>query len=534
MRALQRRWRVAVGVFVIVCAAVAVFVVNRKHEIHPVVYASSASVRVAPPPAPANGNSRTTTTTAPAIALSGPAQLAMGTDVRNAALAASQLPANDPRIGFDAQITPAQDVVTLHVTAPTSEQAFTVAQAWTKAFIDARNVDATQSTNNQINDIKRTINTLHSTLFAVDLRLQALVPKLINSLTTYDFNPSGAKSGDASALPPICETCKSSVYLLNLWNERTHLITSLNGDSNALADLSVQQSTPGAFAEPLAQTPAVRITKPVHTLIPAGIALLVGLLLALAAAVIVDKLDRRIRDPEDAAAAFAAPVLSVLPWEPESVEVVSKPDSLAAEEYRALAALAIATDRLPRAVMVTSPTGDTYEEVAANLAAALSGLGLKVALLATSPEQDWYLKELNGSEDHSRHKRLPELLMQAHSGALGGLQGELAVSDKAPNLSVVPPADQPMAHMRIDGLPALLVAISDSGVDVTVVSGPAILDQADATIFAWTTRSVLWAIGPGEITKAQARAATARMELSGVTSFGVVMTASARNTAWRQ
>ncbi len=325
------------------------------------------------------------------------------------------------------------------------------------------------------------------------------------------------------------------MFLLNLWNERLHLIQDLQSNSDTLAGLQVRQSTPNAFAEPLAQTPAGRITKPVHTLIPALIALLVGLLLALAAAVIVDKLDRRIRDPEDAAAAFGAPVLSVLPWEPESVEVVSQPNSLAAEEYRALAALAIATDRLPRAVMVTSPTGDTYEEVAANLAAALSGLGLKVALLATSPEQDWYLKELNGSDQPPVHKRLPELLAQAHNGTLdSGLHGALTVSDKAPNLSVVPPADQPMAHMRIDGLPPLLVAISDSGVDVTIVSGPAILDHADATIFAWTTRSVLWAIGPGEITKAQARAATARMDLSGVTSFGVVMTATARNGAWRQ
>src|SRR5262249_30548960 len=150
---------------------------------------SSTSVRVAPAPPPSNlPNNKTTTTTAPAIPLSGPAQLAMRDDVRNNALAAAHLPANDPRIGFSDEITAAQDVVTLHVTAPNGSQAFAVAQGWTNAFINARNLDATQSTNQQINDYKKTINTLHSTLFAVDLRLQALLPNLINSLTPYDFS----------------------------------------------------------------------------------------------------------------------------------------------------------------------------------------------------------------------------------------------------------------------------------------------------------------------------------------------------------
>jgi Mrp family chromosome partitioning ATPase len=184
--------------------------------------------------------------------------------------------------------------------------------------------------------------------------------------------------------------------------------------------------------------------------------------------------------------------------------------------------------------MVSSPTGDTYEEVAANFAAALSGLGLKVALIATSPEQDWYLHEFNGQSAPVEHARLPELLTRAHSGKLdGGLRSELTVSDKAPNLVVIPPADQPMVHMPVDGLPPLLAAISETGVDVTVVAGPPILESADATIVAWTTRVVMWAIAPGEITRAQARAASARMELSGVTSFGVVMAASERNGAWK-
>jgi Mrp family chromosome partitioning ATPase len=88
---------------------------------------------------------------------------------------------------------------------------------------------------------------------------------------------------------------------------------------------------------------------------------------------------------------------------------------------------------------------------------------------------------------------------------------------------VVPPADEPLLHLPIDGLPALLQELSEGGVDVTVIAGPPLLEEADATIVAWATRNVLWAMIPGEVTRAEARAAAARMELAGVTPFGVVM-----------
>jgi Mrp family chromosome partitioning ATPase len=67
------------------------------------------------------------------------------------------------------------------------------------------------------------------------------------------------------------------------------------------------------------------------------------------------------------------------------------------------------------------------------------------------------------------------------------------------------------------------------GVDVTVIAGPPFLEAADATIIAWATRSVMWAIAPGETTRADARAAIARLELAGVTSFGVVMVGAGSN-----
>ena len=165
-------------------------------------------------------------------------------------------------------------------------------------------------------------------------------------------------------------------------------------------------------------------------------------------------------------------MLSIIPADGEEFAVIAEPNSLAAEAYRGLAAMSIATDRLPKAIMVSTPTGDAHAQVAANFAAALSRLGLKVALVAMSVDQDWYLEAFT----LNRHGmvRLPELLERAHTGTLpAGWRDRLPVNEYAPNLVVVPPANEHVLHLPIDGLPALLQELSDGGVDVTVIAGSA-------------------------------------------------------------
>jgi len=144
--------------------------------------------------------------------------------------------------------------------------------------------------------------------------------------------------------------------------------------------------------------------------------------------------------------------------------VLSDPLSNVAEAYRGLAATSIATDRLPKAIMVSTPHGDAHEEVAANYAAALSRFGLKVALIATTPDQAWYAERFDsphgGAADHasSNHggSTFPELLVAAHAGTLDGrLSDRLASDDRAPNLVVVPPSSDAPAHLPVDGRKAM-------------------------------------------------------------------------------
>jgi hypothetical protein len=485
-------------------------------------YRSTASVRIAPKvkvdKSTSNKKSATSSTAAPNIVLSGPQRFALRKPLIKATLVRSNLAPN-AALGFSAKLTPTEDVLQLIVTAPTQYEAQTVARNWAAEFGKERRADAIAKLKASNLRLQRRVGQLHDELRVVDAQLVKLMPIVYGGILRYNA-PNGNKFTDGvSGPPPVPE--QGSTHALNLANERVQLLSTLAKLGAEAAQNRISNITVGSVATVISQTPAFRVSHTRATTLPALGGLFGGLLFALGAALLVDRADRTIRDPEEAALTFSAPVLSIIPADGEDFAVIGEPNSLAAEAYRGLAAMAIATDRLPKAIMVSTPTGDAHAQVAANFAAALSRLGLKVALMATSADQGWYLDAFSSPNGMMR---LPELLDRAQSGTLAaGLPQTLPATERAPNLVVVPPADEPMLHLPIDGLPALLQALSDGGVDVTVISGPPLLEEADATIVAWATRNVLWAIIPGEVTRAEARAAAARMELAGVTPFGVVM-----------
>ena len=482
-------------------------------------YRSTTSVRVAPKVKvdKATRKANATSTTVPTVALSGPQRFALQRGLLKKTLAKSHFPARG--IGWRARLNDTEDVLELVVTAPTRVQAQRIARDWAAVFGVARKAEARRNIKIEDRQLNRRVSVLHEELRRVDAQLVKLMPIVYGGILRYN-KPNGNQFTDGiTGPPPVPE--QGSTHALNLANERVQLLDTLAEKGAEAARRRITSVQPEVFATVIAQTPALRITTSRATTLPALGGLLGGLLFALGAALLVDRADRTIRDPEEAALTFSAPVLSIIPADGEDFAVIAEPNSLAAEAYRGLAAMSIATDRLPKAIMVSTPTGDAHAQVAANFAAALSRLGLKVALMATSADQDWYLDSFTAPNEMMR---LPELLDRAQSGTLAaGLPQSLPATERAPNLVVVPPADEPMMHLPIDGLPALLQALSDGGVDVTVISGPPLLEEADATIVAWATRNVLWAIIPGEVTRAEARAAAARMELAGVTPFGVVM-----------
>ena len=285
---------------------------------------------------------------------------------------------------------------------------------------------------------------------------------------------------------------------------------------------------PGNFATIVEVPPVANVTPPASpSKTPTLLIIVVGLLLALAVPILVDRLDHTIRDTKTATAALAAPLLSSIPAAPRGRrDEVAKPGTHREAAYRALAATSLATDRLPRSIVVTSPLGDAQDSVAANFAAALAGLGVRVALIGTLPRQGWFthdaVLEPRNNNGSSETTTFPQLLELAYAGRLNGDAPSLLQRTTVENLFLLPPGDTTI-DIANDGLPPLLEALARAQIDVTVIAAPAILNDPNTTIYAWTTRSVLWVVERGEITVEQARDAASRLSLAGAVPFGVAM-----------
>ena len=265
------------------------------------------------------------------------------------------------------------------------------------------------------------------------------------------------------------------------------------------------------------------VPTPDSVVFPIALILGLGLLIGLAAALLADYFDSTIHNARSATGALGAPVLAKIPARHRFEDRFADPTkgTERAAAYRGLAATSLATDRLPKALLVTSPAETTQDGVAYNYANGLTVLGMKVALIATQPSQAWFLEP----QEHggTAVATFPELVDLAHRGALGSdLMTRVAMSAGAPTLFVVPPGTDDV-HLSLDGLSPLLDAFEAQGIDVVVIAGPQMLDDADATIFAYTVRNVLWSIETHAVKERDARAAAEHLELTGGAPFGVAL-----------
>jgi Mrp family chromosome partitioning ATPase len=323
-------------------------------------------------------------------------------------------------------------------------------------------------------------------------------------------------------LPP-----STSEEIITLVVQRDALLASIQGSRDLLANDYIDSILPNGHTSMLQEHPAVGITPPPpSSKVPVLVILGIGLATAILVPVLRDRLDRSIRSPRVAADALDSTVLTVVPPPTRRMTHSFAPQGSETEEaFRALAATAIATDRLPKAIVIMSPTGTLQDMVAANFGAALASLGLRVALIGTDPRQRWFAYE----NDHGAHGNgsngslsFRDMLQLAHRGQLNGELSRDLVKTGIENLYVLPPGNG-NADFSLDGLRPLLESLASNGIDVSVVAGPSLLEDPDATIFAWTTRSVLWTVEAGHTTEAEAKEAAARLDLAGASAFGIVM-----------
>ena len=159
---------------------------------------------------------------------------------------------------------------------------------------------------------------------------------------------------------------------------------------------------------------------------------LVGLLLGIALAFLLDRLDRRLRDPKEVEELLNRPVLAAVPKSRAlSRESLERMPLLAvdAEAFRMLRANLryFNVDQDIRSVLITSSaSGDGKSIVSWNLAATAAGAGLKALLI----------------EADLRHPALPRRPAEARRKGLSAvLSGNLSTADATIAVPIGPPAD---------------------------------------------------------------------------------------------
>lgn len=535
VEAVRRHKRILIASLLLAVIVAGLYVYTRRETRPPDKFRAVANVQIPAPPPPSRNAPQPAAVAPenmPRQLLRGQPQMALSSAVREKALSETGIPKNDTSVLFAAQLNDSADIITLTVTGTDGEAIAKLIGNYVNGFADARRAVSQQSIQSGQQGSQQQLNALQSRRSALEAqlrpRIDPLPPIVVDPQLTSATNglPRSQQNQQQQqqAIPIIPPGADSTTTQMLF--ERNALANRITAIQLAIADASVNSNAPNSYTETLDQSGAARIPgKTSSSVIPAAVIILAGLALGLASAVLIDRRDHTIRSVRVASSTLSSPLLATTPpprrGHPEFA-ILERPESARSEAFRKLAATCVATDQLPQAIMVSTPEGDTHDYVAANFAGALADLGLRVALVSTSPSQAWYLEHftvpLDGEGDLSR------LLELAHEGVFNGqATRHLAWTDLAENLLIVPPSPEGVLDVPLDAFPPFLESLQRSGVDVTVIAGPPLLEDANATIVAWETRSVLWAVQVGTVTKRAASEAAARLELAHVNPFGVVM-----------
>jgi Mrp family chromosome partitioning ATPase len=514
----RRHWRAAVAAVLLVTIGLGLFLFLRDQTRPPDQW--DASIELLVPVRDEEGN---LPEGVPPMLLQGQSAVALSKRVTDDALTRAGLDPETDGVTFEFDTSERGDIIRLTVTAPSDKEAQDLANGFTSAYTAARRRTVAEGSLAASQAAQANLTTLQERLVQVEAELEQTDPELLASLPDTaapieDESTTGPADDGTGEEPNLQLPATTPIATQLLAYERQDLMGRIEAARRRFAESTTTALVPHAFATLVERVEPENVTpEPPSPLVPAGVALALAVLAALGVPVLLDRIDHSIRDSHTAGAALAAPVLSTIPA-PGSTQVsaLARPGSPGGLAYRTLAAASVATDQLPRAIVVTAPVGQMQDTVAANFAAALADLGLRVVLVPTHPRQSWYADAPEGSPT------LPDFLSLAYSGRLNGeVPGQLQRTSLG-NLRILPhgPAE---VDALIDGLPPLLRSFAGSGVDVTVIAAPAMLEDPSATILAWSTRSVLWVVEAGEVTQQQASEAAAKLELAGGSPFGVAV-----------
>jgi len=266
--------------------------------------------------------------------------------------------------------------------------------------------------------------------------------------------------------------------------------------------------------------------QPVRNLI---VAVLLGLVLGVGLATLADNLDRRIRNPEEAARYLRLPLLTVIPALDIKTEVgkgegkaelvaFHRPRSHAAECYRNLrTSILFSTGRpVPKTILVTSAVGgEGKSTTAANLAVVMTQSGRRVLLVDADLRRPalhrYFARERSrGIVRFLKEScRLEEAIQASYVEHL-----DLLLCPSTPS--------NPSEMLGSDRMVGIIEQLK-SRYDVVVIDAPVIISVPDAIILASRVEGVLMVHRPGAASREMVRHAREKLDEVKANILGLVM-----------
>jgi capsular exopolysaccharide synthesis family protein len=246
------------------------------------------------------------------------------------------------------------------------------------------------------------------------------------------------------------------------------------------------------------------------------IAGILGLLAGAGIALVLERIDTRIRSKRDAERYFGSPVISEIPPISRKAKAppitAAEPRSPHAEAFRLLGESLVGADGGPshgsngeagRAIMVTSPgPGEGKTTVVANLAAALAEVGNRVLVLSCDFRHPG-IHEIYPMENRAG---LAEALQSSNGAAvLDGAVRETAIR----RVRVVPSGDPPERPSGLLSSPRMERALGEARrlADVVLIDTPPLLTASDAAHLVHDVDGVLLVSRAGRTTAEHAQRA---------------------------
>lgn len=370
--------------------------------------------------------------------------------------------------------------------------------------------------------------------------VEALIDVVQNRRTALASGTTDKLSGDLNAVQSQLE--KATAQKTELTASRDLAWSTFQTLSAKLAEANVSADSPGSYIRLV--NAAVAPTLPISSRRPvkAGLGALVGLLLGLVIAFVLDLTDDRLTNSH-VVAGLGLPVLGTVPPNVAvATAATGKAGELpepAAEAFRRLRHYVISppstagdSENLPHIIAITSPgPAEGKSTVALALAHALVRSGKRVALVDANLRhptlESWlHLTARHGLSDWLRASAsdgaFPKLEASAQDQSLE--LGDLGA--RVEGLTVIPagaPTSDPTALLEHPALAQFLAQLR-AAFDLVILDTAPVLETADALAVARQSDAVILVANSVSATQQEVARARADLEASGTHILGIVLT----------